>query len=230
MRLQLIFVHVWKTGGMALGEAIDEAFTPEAVLHDQEDLADPIAQFNIDPDGYLRRHHEAGYGPLEGKVAVMGHFWVRKYDPVQADIRATILRDPIERALSHYYYWLAFAQTQSPVLRYVVDNKLTFEEFARLPLIRWTYTRVFFRDTDMGRFDYIGRHEDVAKDWSGALEGLGIDAGLPPRRVNETNAWIDGYNEAREAILGDRVKMGALRDVFADDFRFYERYAGASAS
>jgi hypothetical protein len=225
MSLNLIFVHVWKTGGMSLGKAFQSAFSAEAVHEDIDNLGDPTSQVNIDPDGYLRRHHQSGYAYLVGKKAITGHFWIRKFDPIRADIRGTILRDPIKRAISNYYYWLSFPASNNIVLRYVVDNKLSFEEYARLPVVRGVYRKVFFRDVDMAQFDFIGRAEELAENWTRVITSLGLPSFPPEERINETQSLRPDYSARAQEILENPAIMSRLRDIFASDIRFYERYA-----
>src|SRR5438309_1400119 len=134
--LRLLFVHPFKTGGVTLREAIKSHYGPDNVYADDVDRpSDPTCPIEIDPDGLLQRYHNGAYEFLTGKTVVMGHLWIRKYDPIKSDIRATILREPIERAISNYFYWLAFPDTNTVVLRYVVDNKLDFLSYALLPSV-----------------------------------------------------------------------------------------------
>ena len=222
--LKLLFVHVCKTGGMALREAIKSQYGSDSVYTDDVGRsADPPVE--IDPDGLLERYHNGGYKFLTGKSVVLGHLWIRKYDPIKSDIRATILREPIERAISNYFYWLAFPDTDSPALRYVVDNKLDFLSYARLPIVRNVYRNVFFRDTDMGQFDFIGNYENLKSDWVGSLKSLGINSPPPFELHNSTRDLNPYYEEKRQQILRDPRQMARLRDIFAEDIKFYERYA-----
>jgi predicted nucleic acid-binding Zn-ribbon protein len=220
-----MFVHVWKTGGMFLREVFNEAFSPQCVLEDTEDLLNPLSQLNINPARYLRSVRARGYDHLGGKLVVTGHFWIRKYDPIQAEVRATILREPIERAISHYYYWLAFPKGNNPILRYVVDNKLSFEEFARMPAACRAYTGYFFRDVDMSQFDYVGIYDDLRNNFPEVIKRLGISRDFTSKIVNDTASLRHDYAERVGNLLSDAALMRRLRDVFAIDLDFYERYA-----
>lgn len=72
----------------------------------------------------------------------------------------------------------------------------------------------------MGRFDLIGRHEDryTAFLRLGQLIGVDLDASI---RENVTV-----FDEARQALLNDNFTMQKLRNILADDIRFYEKFAG----
>ncbi len=224
-RLELIFVHVPKAGGSSLLAAVEEHFLPDRVLRDYDDRPnDPTSPMNLDPYGFLEQAQHRNETTLSGKAAVFGHFWIKKYDDVGADRRAVILREPISRAVSHYFYWQSVA-FDHPLRNYVIANDLSFLQFARLPRVNSLYTRIYFRDVDMGRFDFIGNHDRLMRDWSGTLSALGLEQAPPLRELNATAEHDPEYAAKRSQILCDTGLMAQLRDIFAADLRFYERYA-----
>jgi len=96
--LKLIFAHTPKSGGTSIRAAVTEFFSGDFVLADYGDRPnDPISPMNIDPYGFLSRCRQQNAAILANKAAVVGHFWIAKYEGVAADVRATILRDPITR-------------------------------------------------------------------------------------------------------------------------------------
>jgi hypothetical protein len=224
-RLKLIFVHTPKSGGTSIRAAVTEFFSPDLVLADYGDRPnDPISPMNIDPYGFLDRCRQQNALILANKAAVIGHFWVAKYEGVGADVRATILRDPITRAISQFFFWPA-QNANNALHQYVISNRLTFIEFARIPRVNSFYTSVYFRDVDMGQFDFIGSYERLSQDWTATLACIGIVPALPSRELNRTADLVDEYDARRSEILDDHRMMAQLRDFFADDLRFYERYA-----
>ena len=223
-RLKLIFVHVPKSGGTSVCAAIAEFFSHDLVLADYGDRPnDPISPMNIDPYGFLGRCRQQNVLTLANKAAVVGHFWIAKYDGVAADIRATILRDPITRAISQFFFW-PLQNTNNSLHQYVISNRLTFIEFARIPRVNSLYTSIYFRDVDMGQFDFIGIYDRLSQDWAATLARIGIDPALPRRELNRTADLVAEYNARRSEILNDHGMMAQLRDLFADDLRFYERH------
>ena len=224
-KLKLIFVHVPKTGGNSIRASVEDHFSAPLVLRDYADRPDdPSSPMNIDPAGFIERAARTCDAALSGKVAVVGHFWMRKYERVAADVRATILREPIDRALAHYFYWKKRDSHGQLLHDYVKQHDLSFLEFVRLPTIRWFYTRTFFRDVDMRQFDVIGRFDACAQDWGGLLRGMGLSAHARVRHLNAT-ANLDGqYAMRREEILHDAVMMARLRQLLAPEIEFYERH------
>jgi hypothetical protein len=227
-KLKLIFVHIPKTGGNTVRTSIVDHFSAPRVLRDYDDRPDdPSAPMNIDPEGFLERAARARAAELAGKAAVVGHFWIRKYDSVGADVRATILREPLARAMSHYFYWMKRTEHGQALHDYVMQHKLTFLDFVRLPAIRYFYTRTFFRDVDMGQFNVIGCFERCVQNWGEFLKSLGLKANARVRHLNATAELDEQYEEHRRAILEDADLVARLRELLARDIEFYERHAAA---
>jgi hypothetical protein len=222
-RLKLMFLHVPKAGGRSVGEAIAAAFGARLYRDYDDHPADPAAPANFDPDGYLEAAHGSGYPWLAGKDAVMGHFWARKYEPVAFEVRATVLREPIARALSHYAFWMAREAAPNVLREYLVERRLDFMAFARIPTINRFYVDHLFRGADMASFDLIGDQGRLGRDWAGVLARMGLAA--PETRLNVTQAYDAGYPDAAREVLEDPARMARLRDLFAADIAFYERWA-----
>jgi hypothetical protein len=225
-KVKLLFVHVPKAGGTSITKALERRFGRN-LLHDNDAPGNPISPMNMDPDGFLRRFHGGSYEVLDQKEAVAGHFWIRKYEPVKAEIRATIVRHPIDRAISNYFFWLAPVFVgDHPLREHVINMKLDFMQFARLPIMRWFYSRYLFRDVDMGVFDYIGNYSSLSANWASTMRRLGLDS--PELHHNETRAHSPDYPIQYSEIVNDRVKMAELREIFIDDIKFYERCVARS--
>jgi hypothetical protein len=221
--LKLIFAHTPKSGGTSIRATVTEFFSDDLVLADYGDRPnDPISPMNIDPHGFLSRCRQQNAAILANKAAVVGHFWVAKYEGVAADVRATILRDPITRAISQFFFWPAL-NSNNALHQYVISNRLTFIEFARIPRVNSFYTTVYFRDVDMAQFDFIGTYDRLSH-WTATLARIGIAPAMPRRELNRTADLAAEYDAKRSEILNDYSMMAQLRDLFAEDLRFYERY------
>lgn len=225
-RLKLMFVHVPKTAGTTIRGAILRHFRPDRVFEDYaEGPGNPVSDLSIDPDGYCERYRASGYPFLRGKQAVVGHFWIRKYDRVAAEVRATILRDPVQRCLSHFHYWRATPPTAHPVKRYLLEHELGLLDFARLPLIRRFYCDRYFKDVDMGGFDHVFDQAHLQRDWESIMARLGLNPTPAYQHLNETRSHMAGYVEDTQRFMDAPKNVAALRDLLADDIRFFERYA-----
>jgi hypothetical protein len=92
--------------------------------------------------------------------------------------------------------------------------------FARYPVFSGLMSRTYFGGFDMQRFDFIGFHESRDRD----IEVLGGLLGLPLRAELHENRTYAAPE--RQALQADRTAMGSLRDLLAEDVRFYDRMRG----
>ncbi|MGO9006093.1 MAG: hypothetical protein ACLQIQ_13745 [Beijerinckiaceae bacterium] len=102
----------------------------------------------MDSDGFLKRRRKSQYDFLEEIEAVTGHLRVRKYDPIPTEMRTVILRPPVQREISQYFFRFSPAVTPESELKTCVKSAgLDITDFARLPTIRWYCLLPIFRDT-----------------------------------------------------------------------------------
>src|SRR5262249_25549296 len=154
--------------------------------------------------------------------AVHGHFHPNKYQSLDNVIRATFLREPVSRLLSHYYFWLNLPDTPeasgNPLHTYMLREKLSILEFARLPIIQDFTTGIFFKDVDMTTFDFIGRQECYLSDISKLGRLIGYRG-----NVNDfvnSNPVSDYQDDVKATVLAE------LRALLRDEIDFYHRWAG----
>jgi hypothetical protein len=77
----------------------------------------------------------------------------------------------------------------------------------------------------MAQFDFIGTYDRLSRDWTATLDCIGVAPALPRQELNRTADLVAEYDTRRSEILNDHRMMARLQDLFADDLRFYERYA-----
>lgn len=219
MTAAIISVHAPKAGGTTFLELLRQAYgEAEVLLDNADDPANPDSGFRLDPHGWdLRR-------PLAlppGVRAVHGHFHASKYDKVPDAFRLTFLRHPVSNMVSIYCYWRKIPPQPSGLHQYFRQQELDLLQLARLPLLRRLYSETYFGGWDMGRMDFIGRHEAREEGLMavGARLGLSLDAGL---HLNKTASKAD---PEREALLADTRLMARLTELLDDDIRFYETHA-----
>lgn len=217
----IISVHTPKAAGTSLVRLFQQAFGEQSVLCDYTDLpADPGAAMYLDPDGWNDRRPE--YLPESIRV-VHGHFVPDKYDLIPNAYRLTFLRHPVDNIVSIFFYWQKYCPSPTTALYdYFRSRQLTVIELARLPLLRYLYTRTYFGSFDMNRFDFVGCHEHREEDLRLLSDylGLSLDASVRLNTTDETEP-----NAARTELMQDRRMMLKLRDILHDDMLFYERYA-----
>jgi hypothetical protein len=218
--LEVVSVHFPKAGGTSLGNLFRQWYGTAAVRDEAvDDPVDPCARINLDPHGYLSQTERLDLDPT---VAVVhGHFHPSKYRSAEKACWITFLRHPIDNLVSIHFFWKKYPRAHG-LHAYFLDQELDLLQTARLPSLRHLMTRVYFRDVDMARFDFVGLQEDFEKDCLGVADLLGKPR-TPPERANP-NAF-PGYIEHKERIANDRRLMGELESLLRDDIDFYERHA-----
>jgi len=217
-QIDLISVHTPKCGGSSLMSALRRAFDGRLYLDYADFPADPAARMHLDPDGFLADAWSSGYPWLEGRRAVHGHFWLRKYDRLDHAARVTFLRDPVDRVISLYFYWLESEDTGHPMVRYLSTHRPDVARFAEMEWTRRFLTGRLFRDVDVGRFDLIGFHDRMGEGIARLSGLLGRPVSLP---VTNTNRH-PRYAEAVARIKADPALMDRLYRATAEERRFYE--------
>ncbi len=219
-KIELISVHVPKCAGVSLGRVFEHAYGSDAILLDYADRpADPFSPMNLDPEGFFERCASHGSIALAGKRVIHGHFNIRKYEHVPARCRITFLREPIDRTISHYFFWQTWPRHGHALQDYVLDNRLRIDEFARLPSIAGFYGGVIFAGVDMQQFNFVGFHDRLADDYCALRALLSIEHPIPCENANTTS----DYRTQRDQVLCDGRLMGLLRDALKNDIGFYER-------
>jgi hypothetical protein len=209
--LELISLHVPKAFGTSLAEVLVGCYGRERVTGD-------YATFIESGASEMRMWRP----PLKPSTAVIhGHFPAIRYAKMPARHRMTFLRNPIQRTISHFFFWQAEPRHGNSLHDRMLDEHLGLLEFARLPAIRRFYSETIFGGCDMGSFDLVGIVEDLDRDWPRFQRLTGIAASLPHLNRNR----YPGYPDLKARVLADEPLVRELRRILDDDIRFYERFA-----
>ncbi|MGH6794399.1 MAG: hypothetical protein ACREDD_00210 [Methylocella sp.] len=222
MNKAIISVHVPKTAGMSFAVWLESVFGTGQIARDYADRPiDPTSEMNVDPAGFLSRHGAARELP-EGNLVVHGHFWVKKYERIENAVRITFLRDPIERTISHYYFWLNSSPRGHSLHQRVLDETMGMLDFARLPQMRGFYRDYFFRDVNMAGFDFVGDTSFFAEEL-GRLEAL---LGVRGARATVNQNPAADYSSMREIALTSGPVRDELAEILTDEVAFYRQHLG----
>ena len=160
----IISVHIPKTAGSSFKKIL-EAYFEDKILFDYED-----APINTPP--FFRKYKalkDSFLTPkrLHGNArCIHGHFMPYKYSRLDRNktLFVTWLRNPLERMISHYKYWIRTYTPQSPRLhRKIVEEKWSLEDFCFSPATRNFYAQ-FLWSFPLELFDFIGITESFDED------------------------------------------------------------------
>ena len=76
----------------------------------------------------------------------------------QYHVYLTFLRDPLQRAISHYYHWKRTPDLNNRVCIKLLEENWSLEKFLFSPFFQNFYSQFFF-GFNMNKFDFIGISE-----------------------------------------------------------------------
>lgn len=148
---------------------------------------------------------------------VYGHFFPVKYIGAQRldDLRlVTILRDPLDRLISHYHFWKSGDFSDHYLWRKMKDSEWTLEDFILCDEMRNFYSQ-YFSQVPLQFFSYIGIYEDLDRSVASCLSALGIDTDT----VSTPHLNVTGLTQSNE--LSDRI-VALARELHSQDYLIYE--------
>lgn len=160
----IISVHLPKTAGSSFKKIL-EAYFEDKILFDYED-----APINTPP--FFRKYKalkDSFLTPkrLHGNArCIHGHFLPYKYSRLDRNktLFVTWLRNPLERMISHYRYWVrSYTPNSSRLHRKIVEEKWSLEDFCFSHFMRNFYAQ-FLWSFPLEKFDFIGITENFDAD------------------------------------------------------------------
>lgn len=209
----LLSVHIPKTGGITLFNLLEQRFG-KGLVSDYPDRKG-----------------------LEGRTdiveAIHGHFEISKYLELVPGARIiTFLREPLDRAISHYYYWLdppSHVPKNDPVyLKYFVEREPRLEEFLLARELSNICTSFLHPLDHPEQFWFVGFQETFAEDIAHLQRMLGmavrkqpiLNPGKPRPRMDLSEDVIGQFYELnwRDKAFYDLMyakfkRLGSVSDV-----------------
>lgn len=151
---------------------------------------------------------------------IHGHFSASKYKDFPSHIkRIAWLRNPIDRLLSHYFYWkqLPVSNQSGDLHRYVIENQLSLLDFAKLPAIRNHVTQ-WYINIPLSEFYFVGIHEFLAEDWT----QLSCLLGFPNLEVARQNSNRSAEYRSFKKSTEYRNTILELMELNSEDIEMYQ--------
>jgi hypothetical protein len=192
--VELLSVHVPKTGGTAFRTVLEHVYGPDRI-HTVYPEASDSGTGELEDERWLADSLALSRLRGEGPRVVHGHYLLTWYaDRFPRAARIAWLRHPVDRIASFYYMWreMDLWPTASPLQRAVREGRLDLVGFAGSPAMRDQVTTRFLGDPRGRGLTFIGLQERFDED----LERLGELLEWPAvsaRRsnVNESSAYAD---------------------------------------
>jgi len=123
--MKLVSVHVPKSAGLSFQKHLDHLFGKRVFWdYNHTDRPDYIPEPAPLPVLAQLRKNKT--------TIIHGHFFLSRYRHIPGLQRGMLFRDPVERLLSHYYYWLKAPDMGHPNCRKLIREGLSVVEFAEM--------------------------------------------------------------------------------------------------
>lgn len=196
MSEKIVFPHVMKTGGTAIIVWIQRHFYFDEILWEA----------SVWPE-LIQLHPKA----FEHKKFVRGHFGsgiLNVFGAHNGFTSITLLREPVERAISHYWH-LKYAPDSESSLAFVKEASFTLEDFLEHPA-----THHIVSNYQTANFSaIIGATQEVADEPHVSPE-------LSPLNIERAKSFID-----RCEVVGVTEDLNAFIKASSDRFGFFPDYA-----
>jgi hypothetical protein len=203
MRRDIAFVHIPKTAGTSLRNALENAFSDHLILRDYGN--DPFTTPRLHEVVHVQKRpsqlREAFRSGRRG-ILLSGHFPARRYWEVfHAESFVTFVRDPVDRVISEYNHFVSYEGWTRPL-----------EEFAATPRFR-NVMSTFLSGVDLDRFGFIG----VTENLDAVLPALGAHLGVDLALAHE-NA-----GQYANGLVPTVAQRAMIAELNLDDVDLYRR-------
>jgi len=206
----IISVHIPKTAGSSFRDLLIRQFGGRVCLdYDQKPL----------------RHRSDGTPipavavPEDADCAVLhGHFVAdRVHLPAGIEPRYAVwLRHPVERVLSHYFFWRREPYLDQPLCRRLIEQDLSAEAFAADPAMR-DLQRFFLGDLPAARLAFVGITERFAE----SIDRFNATFGTELQGAVTANANPEQSDGGYRRLIGERG-YDAIAALNPKDMALYE--------
>ncbi len=184
----LISLHLPKTAGVSFRKSLEE--------HYGESLIEDYGDSPINTSVYERNRRAIEQSLINSERAfdsiecIHGHFLPLKYllfSVKHPTMFVTWMRNPVERVLSHYYYWRRTYNPESsaPLQRKMVEEEWSLERFCLGPEVKNLYAQ-FLWGFPLSYFSFIGITEFYQQDLAYfSQKMLGTDLNEKIENINE---------------------------------------------
>lgn len=208
----IISLHLPKTAGTSFAAALEQYFGTN-LLKDYADLPMNTPEYERNKIA-LQASLSNAEKDFQGIECIHGHFLPIKYlllAKAQEVKFITWMRNPVERVLSHYFYWKrSYNPETSPSLhRKVIEEGWPLERFCLGPEVKdlyWQYMWGFHLEY----FDFIGVTEFYEEDFKYFTQRY-LQTPLEPTKLNVGEKGKGGYQI--DVSLRKQIELFHARDM-----------------
>lgn len=167
---------------------------------------------------WLLKHQERRFDPenLPANFEIVhGHFLANKFDEQLPDaFRTVVLREPLERVVSHYKYWKKIKGHTNHRVKIPFSKDVTFEDFAFAQEVQ-DYQTQALGGLDLEDFELIGVTQELGLFATSFLTLRNIRMDCPTIPIlNKQKTTNDGEELGIDAAFKTRFKKHHERDYY----------------
>ncbi|MDF0552047.1 hypothetical protein [Kamptonema sp. UHCC 0994] len=204
--IELISVHIPKTGGKSFGSILSQVYGDDQIYFDYEEQSRP-------------RVYQPKEIPSEFRV-IQGHFPISKYEQYFPDAKKIVwLRHPVYLLISLYCYWLGLESVHPQTAGIVkkVKNNMQIDEFVDQPEVRNILCQNI-AGKPLEEFYFVGIQEFFSEDLAELKTKLGWGQyTLPYENINP----LRNYQEVLQNVFSNLKLMKKLVENNLEDIELY---------
>ncbi len=202
----IVSTHIPKNGGNTFVDFLNKVYGSGVFL----DYADMPLSLYYPLHHWLKAFKKPCLAPHIR--CVHGHFLTGKYDHVSPPLRYVVwLRDPVERVLSHYYFWVRNPDHTNSTCRKFLRTDQTIESFLKIRRLRDVQSR-YMNGRAVNDFDFVGVVEDFDRGLALYRKIFGIRQDVEVASLNVNHDRAQARYDVKEE-LRDLIRAANPRDV-----------------
>lgn len=211
--VRYIFTHMPKTAGSSLREALAEKLPRSNIFYDYNNpLSDAPTKRHLKCIANSIKYGLRNAAGAQGNDSLIyGHFLMGKYarfngrnfSQYDNHVYITFMRDPLQRAVSHYQYWMRKDCSSNKAWRMVVNDNWTLEQFLLSDYFSNFQSKFLYRFPSEA-VSFIG----ISEQYERCIDLLGsrfpLFSGLQVKQVNTNPDKVEPYevgNEIRRKFM-----------------------------
>lgn len=208
--MKLISNHMPKSGGLTFRGHLERIYGKKNVIHDYTLIGRPDYKTTPPPGHVLAQLRR----PRKTTI-IHGHFSMERYAHIPGLHYVCWVRDPVERLLSHYYYWQRGPDYDHPHCLDLFEQGLSIIEFAKL------MPNIFserFAPLDIDDFAFVG----IAGKYTDSLKlfySMFCPNKKPVADIHENRNFARDTTKYR---LDDKLRA-ELEEINSKDMELYKK-------
>lgn len=201
---KIISIHVPKTGGTTFRSLLEETFRNVNIQS-----CKPLFFRCRDED---KASVEINIDKITENV-IHGHFTINQLKVKKHHFLLTWLRNPIDRVISHYFYWKNKPDiNMHPIEKMIKFEGLSLRDFSKMSCMKNVQT--YFIGSDISLFNFIGIMEEYDKSIMLLQNKLNVN-------FNYNKSKIKRINKAKESISEEDRQIIIENNL--EDIKLYEK-------